>query len=63
MKIPKHPSRFNNIFTAFELTGKENLRFSTRQPGNLFLNSINAYKNLNSNKKFYKISEEQKQRL
>ena len=44
-----HCSRI--FFTSIELTGKENLKF-TGQPWNLFLNSINVYKNLNSSKKF-----------
>ena len=44
-----HASRI--FLTLFELTDKENLRFSG-QAGNLFSNFINLYKNLNSNKKF-----------
>ena len=43
-------SIFFNFFRIF-LTGTENLKF-TGQQGNLSLNSINVYNNLNPNKKF-----------
>ena len=39
-------------FKLFELNGKKKLLNFTVQPGNLFLNSINVYKNLKASKKF-----------
>ena len=50
MKVSKHTSRLKNFFTLFELAKK--IKIYTRQPGNLFLISINVYEDLNSNKKF-----------